>query len=340
MRRQARIVNLRHTLVRLEHRGQRQCIGAGTGHAQRQCFSADSNVMCRFRPERRAEVAQRFRAQLRHALGVRRLLAKVRCDVRIGAPVEQARIGQRAAQRDTMTANRLGQRIDHETSAHALRAEQPWRGHRVVDHVQDAPLTAQLADAGQVRHLRARIGDRLDKHHARVRRQGCFDLRHIGRIDKGDIDALPRHRLPQAVGIAKQEARRDDGVACFEQRLEQRADGRHAGAEAQRGDAIFHLADLVLERADGWIALATITEARLLALEHGRQLTRIRVAERDRRVDRLVQRTVLDRLVPVVVQDRRGKAVGLFLAHAYSAGTAGFRFSWVRTWSSSLAAGL
>ena len=37
-------------------------------------------------------------------------------------------------------------------------------------------------------------------------------------------------------------------VAVLEQGLGQRADRRHAGAEAQRGHAAFHLADLVFQR--------------------------------------------------------------------------------------------
>ena len=70
------------------------------------------------------------------------------------------------------------------------------------------------------------------------------------------------------------------------------------------------VAGLVFQRADGRVALAAIAEARFLALEDGRELARIRVAERDRRVDRLVQRVVFDRLPAVVVQDGGGETVG------------------------------
>jgi hypothetical protein len=70
----------------------------------------------------------------------------------------------------------------------------------------------------------------------------------------------------------------------------------------------------VLKHSDA-VALAAVAEARFLALEDGRELARVRVAERDRRVDWFVEGILLDRLAAVVVQDGSGEAVVGFVAH-------------------------
>src|SRR5690606_996657 len=68
----------------------------------------------------------------------------------------------------------------------------------------------------------------------------------------------------------------------------------------------------------GRVALATVTIAGLTALEHRRQIARVVVAERDRGMDGLVQRTVLDALLAVAVQRGGGKTVFFLVVHGWS----------------------
>ena len=67
----------------------------------------------RFRPERRAEIAQGLGANLRHAPLRLRKAFVVFENIRIAAPVIQAGVGQAAAERIAVSADTLGERIDH-----------------------------------------------------------------------------------------------------------------------------------------------------------------------------------------------------------------------------------
>ena len=97
-------------------------------------------------------------------------------------------------------------------------------------------------------------------------------------------------------------------IAFAQQRQHDRADRRHAGAEADGGDAVLHPVDFFLQRGGGRIALAAVDVALRLALEDRGQLARVAVAVRDREVQRLVQRAVLDRRFAVGVQNRGGES--------------------------------
>jgi len=61
--------------------------------------------------------------------------------------------------------------------------------------------------------------------------------------------------------------------------------------------------------------LAAVTVTGLLALEYRSQFARILVAERNRSMDRLVQRAMLYRFLPVAVQDAGGKPGVFEVAH-------------------------
>ena len=265
--------------------------------------------------ERAPEVAQSLLADLRDAPQPRIRAAVRRQDVGPARPVEAAGVGDAAGQCVAVATDVLGEGIDDEPRADRLRAEQPGRGHRVVDDVEDAPRLAQRADAREVGDLRARVRDRLDEHDARLGPQRPLDLRRVRGVDVGDPRAVSFERLEQAVGVAEQEAARDDVVVRAEQREHRGGDRRHPGGEGDGRDALLHRTDLGLERRGGRVALPPVDVARLAALEHGCQVARVAVAVRDRDVQRLVQRAVLDRGAAVGMQDRGGEAARFAFGH-------------------------
>ncbi len=93
-------------------------------------------------------------------------------------------------------------------------------------------------------------------------------------------------------------------IARAQQRDHDRADRGHAGAEADCGHAVFHAVDLFLERRRGGVTLPTVGVTRSASLEYGREVLRTTIAVGDRKVERLVQRAVLDRRRAIRVQDR------------------------------------
>ena len=108
----------------------------------------------------------------------------------------------------------------------------------------------------------------------------------------------------------------DDVIALSQQRKHDRADRGHARAEAGGGDAVFHPVDLLFQRRRRRIALPAVGVALRPPLEHRRQLARIAVAVRDRKMQRLVQRAVLDRGVAIGMQDRgREAALPVQISH-------------------------
>ena len=77
----------------------------------------------------------------------------------------------------------------------------------------------------------------------------------------------------------------------------------------------FHRGDLGLERGRRRIALAAVGVAGGASLEHGGELARVAIAVGDRKMQRLVQRAVLDRRVAVGMQDGgREAALGASLS--------------------------
>jgi hypothetical protein len=162
---------------------------------------------------------------------------------------------------------------------------------------QSAPILARSAT------LRARIGDRLDEHQPRARRDRGGDVGHVGGVDERQRRAVLGQRVQHAVGVAEHVVRRDDMIVGLQQRDQDRADCRHAGGEAHAGDTILHRRDLRFQRRGRRVALPPVRVTLRAPLEHRRQLARVPVAIGHRDVQRLVQRAVLDRRVAVGMQD-------------------------------------
>ena len=133
-------------------------------------------------------------------------------------------------------------------------------------------LGAQRPDARHVCYLRARIGDGFHEHHARIRPDRTLDVRHVSRIDKGNLATPGVKRTEQAVGIAEQERTRYHVIPRTQQRDKGRRNRRHASCKARRRDAVFHLADLGFQRSRRRVALAPIRITRRFTFEHARQL--------------------------------------------------------------------
>jgi hypothetical protein len=200
-------------------------------------------------------------------------------DVGEAAPVEQTGIGDRAAQRVAVAADVLGQRVHHQSGARGLGVEQGRRAHGVVHHVENAPRAAQRADAGQVGHLRTRVGDGFQKHEARLGSQRSLHMCRIGDVHFVERDAVQRQGVEQACGVAEQVAAGHHMVSRAQQRQQRVADGSHAAGETDGAHALLQQCDLVFERSRGRVAGAAIGETGLGALESGRQVARIGIAE-------------------------------------------------------------
>ena len=144
-----------------------------------------------------------------------------------------------------------------------LRLEQPRRRHRVVDDVEDAARPAQLADAREVRHLHARIGDRLDEHEPRRGRERRLDLARRRSRRRTTRDAVRLERQQQAVRVAEHElARRRCGRPRAAAPSAMAPIAAMPVANADGADAAFHRGDLGLERRGRRIALAPVRVAR------------------------------------------------------------------------------
>ena len=286
-------------------------VAAGALHAQGQRFGADGQVVRRFGRECRAGVAQPFLADLHDTprLGVA-LLVEVQ-DIRIAGPVEEAGVGHGAAQRIAVAADVLGQRIDDQAGADALRQEEEGSGDGVIDDIDDAARLAQRSDGCQIGHLCARVGNRLDEDHARFRPQGRFDIGGIGSIDEGHVDPHPGEAFEQAGGVAEQEAAGHQMVPGAEQRKQCCRDGGHAAAEPDGQDALLHAGDFFLQRRRGRRALATIDKTGLVALEHPDQIVRVGKTERGRVVHRFMDSAVFNGLGTVAMQGGGGESVFL-----------------------------
>ena len=108
-------------------------------------------------------------------------------------------------------------------------------------------------------------------------------------------------------------------ITGAQQRKHDRADRGHAGAEAGGGDALFHPVDLLFQRRGRRIALPAVGVALRPSLKYRGQVTGIAVAVRDRKVQGLVQRAVLDRGVAIGMQYRGGEAaLTVQIAHVRS----------------------
>ncbi|KAG1207655.1 hypothetical protein G6F35_010970 [Rhizopus arrhizus] len=207
-----------------------------------------------------------------------------------------------------MAADVLRQGIHDQRRTHRRGAEHPRRGQRVVHDVDQVLLAADLADDGQVGNLRARVGDRLGKDHARVGLDCGAHLGRVRRVHEGDLHAQFKQRAQQAVGVAEHELAGHQVVAPAQQRREDGRQRGHPRGEADRALAAFHVVDLGFQRRGGGRTLARVREARL-ALEHRSQLARVVIGELRRRMHGLVHRSVLDGLLAVGMEDRGGKAV-------------------------------
>jgi hypothetical protein len=105
-------------------------------------------------------------------------------------------------------------------------------------------------------------------------------------------------------------------VVAFPQKgLHQRADSGHAGREADGRHALLHLRDLFLKGGNRGIALPAITVSRLLALEDFGKLARIAITVGHGCMNRLVERTMFDRLLAVAVENGGGETVFPGVSH-------------------------
>jgi len=99
-----------------------------------------------------------------------------------------------------------------------------------------------------------------------------------------------------------------DMIAVTQQRKHRGADRRHSRREADGRDTLFHFRDLRLECRGGRVALPAVRIALRTALEDGGEVSGVAIAVRNRQMQRLVQRAVLDPAFFVGMEDRGGEA--------------------------------
>ena len=166
----------------------------------------------------------------------------------------------------------------------------------------------QVADASQIGHLRARVGNRFDEDHARLRSQRRRDVSRLRGIDKADFDADASKGLEQTGRVAEQEAARNEMITRTQQGKQRRRNGRHATTESDRLQPLLHARDLFLQRRRGRGSLAPIDETGLFTLKHLDEIACIGEAKGSRVVSRFVRRTMLNRLGTVAMQRSGGKS--------------------------------
>jgi hypothetical protein len=210
-----------------------------------------------------------------------------------------------------VTADVLGQAVDHQAGPHRLRLKQVGGGHGVVHEVDQTELFAQRAYLSQGRDLGTGIGDGFHEHQPGFfpdRGPHCLRIRGI---DEADVYSLGGEGVEQAVGVAEQKRGGDEMIARPQQCKQGGADRRHAGGKADALQPAFHGGDLVLQGVHRGIDLPAIGMARSGALKRGGQISGILVTVSHRGVHRFLQRTVLNRLLSIAVNDPRGETFHL-----------------------------
>ena len=256
-------------------------------HPERQGLDPGEDEEGVERTERRAEIAQGYRAR-GHAEGHgaeglvegeavigRGRLAEGR-ELVVLEPVEAAGLDQRAAHRVAMAAEELGQRVDHEVGAPLEGAAQIRRRHGVVDDQRYAGIVGDGGDGLDVDHDAARVGQVLDEDRLASRRQRAAEIGGIGRIHHVRGPAHAGEAVGElGDGAAVELVRGDELVARLEQGVEQQQLRAMAGAGAQPRGAVLEPGDTLLEHRDRRVGKARVYVAEGLQVEQRRRLVDI-----------------------------------------------------------------
>ena len=137
------------------------------------------------------------------------------------------------------------------SAPHSNGTDEVRGGHGVVDDERDAVVVGDLADALDVEHVVARVGEHLTVERLGVRADGGAPLLEVVRVvDEGDLDAHLRQRVvEQVVRAAVQRRAGDDVVAGLGEGEDGERLGRLAASHDERagqadggGDATFEAA--------------------------------------------------------------------------------------------------
>ena len=246
-------------------------------HAQRQRLDALQDQKGIERRDRRPGIPQRDHARaadvsgrskrlgINHAVVRHVRLVEAAETLLVLGPRKLARIDNHAADGIAVPAQVLGERMDHDVGAMLERAQQVWRGYRVIDDQRHAVLVRHGSDLLDVGDIAQRVADRLDEHGLGALVDEGGERRRIGRIGKARGDAELRQRVrKQVVRAAVQGGGRDDVVAGLGNGLDRIRDRRLSRRQRQRPHAALERSQALLEHVLGGIHDARINIARHL----------------------------------------------------------------------------
>ena len=146
------------------------------------------------------------------------------------------------------------------------RAEDRREG--VVDDDRHAVLVGDGGDAFEVRHVQARVADRLEVDGLGLAVDRLLELVQLGAVDEAEVDAVLGQRvLEEVVRAAVQRGAGDDVVAGAGQIEDRERLGRLAGRHAERPDATLEGGDALLEDVGGRVHDPGVDVAELLQPE-------------------------------------------------------------------------
>jgi len=266
-------------------------------HAHVQRLHAEQDEEGVERRETAAHVAQDLRASPGGEGGRPERLdvpEAVIADVRLGeageaaarSPVEAAAVHQDAADRRTVPAQELGERVVDDVGAVLQRLHQVRAGHRVVHDQRQAGGVGHVGHGADVQTVETRVRDHLGIDELGARGDGGAEGFGVGAVDEGDVDAQSGQRLAQqGVRATVERRRRHHVVTGGRQREHAGGEGGLPAGEGHRGHPALKSGHALLKHGHRRVGDARVDVAFLLQREQLGGVVAVAEDERGRLVD-------------------------------------------------------
>ena len=223
------------------------------------------------------------------------MVARVRisdvAELAAGFPVELAGFNDDAADGRSVTAQKLGCRVDDDVRAVFDRPDQVRRSEGVVDHQRQSILMRDLRNGVDVGDIAVRIAQRLQENRSGVLLNGPLYFFQIMRVHKCGFDSVLRERVLQQIeGAAVDGLLGDDVAAVCRQRLDRIGDGCCAGCQRQTCAAPFQSRHSVFQHGLRGIGQPAVDVARVSQSEPVSRMLRVMEYIGGGRVDRYCSR--------------------------------------------------
>ena len=160
-----------------------------------------------------------------------------------------------------MSADVLGQRVNHQVGAEIQGTGCDWRCEGGIDHQQGVMRLRDPGGARDIGNTQQRVGRRFQPQHARIFAHGVADRVQVGGVDRAHLDAEPGQGVARELGGAGVVGVADDEVVALAQmRQHHRGARRHAGGERDAGLGLFQHGQLVFELLRGGVVPAGVNK--------------------------------------------------------------------------------